>query len=349
MKALLLLLICLPLVMLAQKKYPPLQNEANILTLQTIDNKYYDVFSCYQKVTTKNDSIAKNSECSKNCYPWDDPVSGEEKVKRIINEIEKSIVAYRSENATIPSNNIDITFKIDVLSEEQKEKYNKENYIYIPFNYLKQIGVKVSGYKLYNEKQTEIKLKDPGIMCFNADPQKEENNIYLKAVYSISDNESDFNYYKLTGYINLEFEIITEYEKVLVTANDIGKEVTIGNDTIKVLALESNVFHFSYDGTKKYDFRIYINDCIAHQQWAQLRESTSVYQTVYDVFRANPGLDFDTFKSKLEKKEITWEKSTTGVRILRASECRIDSVYLYRPIPSKILKKTIQVPVNIIH
>jgi len=346
MKRILLPLILFSITACQNKSYPELINKNSEFSDADFNKEHFQEFLVYEDITTKNNALPKAKPSEKKQYPWDVLVS-KERTEATLNQIEKSITAITdgaSDYNKEPSNSIYFSSLVDnFYTEQQLYQYKKTGSITTQTSILDFIKATVKAYDLTNEKNEKIKLNGENL-GLNGAGFEEKNGKLLEGIAFQTMGMGDSKYLRLNGYVDIEVEIPVEYEKIEITKNDIGDKFNIGGQKVQILEFDANAIHYKLFGSDSKNFSIYIDNCNGNYGSVQSPES------IYDQFRNNQGLDYDSFVKKykefgLDKMENT--NDANFVSALKSDDCQLEKVFFYCPITSKLIKKTIRVPVNI--
>ncbi|WP_026976844.1 hypothetical protein [Flavobacterium tegetincola] len=344
-----IVMVLFPLIFACQgkKEYPELIDKQEARNAdEDYEKEHFQEFLVYEDVTTKDGKTAKSTKNDQTQYPWENSTSAI-RAEQTLTEIEHSIQARTdgaSEYNKTPSRSIYFTSLVsNYFTAKQLEEYKKTGGITSEKSVLNYIKAKVISYELTNEKNEKIKLSQE-VLGLNKGGIDDETGKLLEGI-GFQTLGMDAEYLRLKGFVDIDIEIPTTYEKIEITKDNIGDKFTIAGQKIEVLELDANAFHYKLFDNKSETFDIYVDKCNGNYGKIQIPES------VYRKFRNNQGLDYNSFLKKykefgLDKMEN--KKEENYITALKSDECEIERIFLYCPIASKLVKKTIRVPVNIV-
>lgn len=345
MKKLLLILSILPLIVACQnkKEYPNLIDKVSTYSDKDYGKEHFTEFQIYEEATTKNSKLPKSKIIEKKTYPWN-TTSSKERIEKTLKEIEKSIkvgsgpvLFYENTSSVIRFSTLISNF----YSQKQIAEYKKTGMITTEKSVLDYIKAEVKSYDLVNEKNQKIKLNQE-VLGLNLGGFEEKNGNLLEYL-GFETMGINGEYATLKGFIEIEIKIPTEYEKIEITQNSIGKKYTIGEQEIQILEFDANVLHYKLFDSDDSDFNDYILG-------VNNSSSVQIPESIYEKFRQNQGLDYPNFIKKykefgLEKMSNLKEKNF--ITIIQNDDLKIEKVFFYKPQNDDIIKRTIKVPVNI--
>jgi hypothetical protein len=347
MKQILITILIFPLLVSCQSKdYPELINKVAKYDNNDYEKEHFSEFAIYEEATTKNINLPKAKILANKKYPWETSAS-EKRTVELANQIKKTITATTdgaSEYNKEPSSTICFYSLVDnFFTEQQLSEYKKTGTITTQKSILDYIKATIIAYELTNEKNEKIKLKSE-VLGHVGGGFEEKNGKLLDGIGFETLVMGNSEYLRLNGYIDIEIEIPTEYEKVEITKNDIGNKFSIGEQKIQILEFDANVMHYKLFDTRDRKSSIYIDDRNGNFGEVTIPES------LYIKFRNNQGLDYNSFLKKykefgLDKIEQTMEGNY--VSVLKSDECQFEKVIFYCPVATKVVKTKIRVPVNI--
>ena len=173
---------------------------------------------------------------------------------------------------------------------------------------------------------------------------QEKNGKLLDGIGFETLGMGEAKYLKLNGYVDIEIEIPTEYEKVEITKNNIGDKITIGGQTLQIIEFDANVLHYKLFDTRDRKSNIYIDNCNGNFG------EDFIPENIYAKYRNNEGLDYNSFSKTYVLSELDKIKPAENgnyVSILKSDECQFEKVFFYCPVNSKLVKAKIKIPVNI--
>ncbi len=330
-----------------KKEYPELidKKEARHAD-EDYEKNHFQEFLIYEDVTTKDNKISKSKKIGESQYPWQNSTSTK-RAEQTLSEIEhsiKTITDGASDYSKNPSSSIYFTSLVsNYFTDKQLAEYKKLGHITSERSPLDNLKAKVKSYELTNENNQKVKLTQE-VLGLNIGGIDDETEKLLEGV-NFQTLGMDSKYLRLKGYVDIEIEIPTTYEELEITKNNIGDTFKIGGQKIEVLELDANVFHYKLFDNDTESFEIYVDKCNGNSGRVQIPES------VYNKFRNNQGLDYNSFLKKYKEfglDEIENKKEANHITAFKSDECEIEKIFLYCHVKSKLVKKTIRVPVNII-
>jgi len=346
MKQILLLFILSSVIACHNKEYPDLINKQLKYSDKDYDKKHFQDFSVYEDVTTKDDKTPKAKIVAKKQYPWEISIS-QKRAEQTMHQIEKSITAVTdgaSDYNKAPSSSIYFSSLVDnFYTKEQLSQYEKTGSITSQRSILDYIKATVKTYDLTNEKNEKVQLNQ-NELGLNIGGFEEKNEKLLERIAFSTMGIGNLEYLTLKGYVNIEIEIPVEYEKVEITNQNIGDKISIGGQKIQILEFDANVIHYKLSDNNSKKISIYIDNCNGNYGGVEIPEN------VYNKFRNNQGLDYNSFLKKYKEFDLDKIENTNQgdyVSILKSDDCQLEKVFFYCPVNSKLVKKTIRVPVNI--
>lgn len=344
-----IVMVLFPLIVACQgkKEYPELIDKKEVRhNDEDYEKQYFQEFLIYEDVTTKDSKISKSKKIEQSQYPWQNSTSTK-RAEQTLNEIEHSIVASTdgaSDSNKNPSSSIYFTSSVsNYFTEKQLAEYKKTGGITSEKSPLDNLKAKVISYELTDENSQKVKLTQE-VLGLNNGGIDDETGKLLEGI-SFQTLGMDSKYLRLKGHVDIQIELPTDYEKIEITKNNIGETFKIGGQKIEVLEFDANAFHYKLFDNDTENFEIYVDKCNGNSGRVQIPES------LYNKFRNNQGLDYNSFLKKykefgLDKMEN--KKEANYITAFKSDECEIEKIFLYCPEASRIVKKTIRVPVNII-
>lgn len=347
MKKILKTILIFPLMVSCQSKdYPELINKVAKYDNNDYEKEHFQDFAVYEDATTKNINSPIAKILANKKYPWETSAS-EKRIVELANQIKETITATTdgaSDYNKEPSNTIYFYSLVDnFFTAQQLSEYKKTGTITTQKSILDYINAKIISYELTNEKNEKIKLKSEVLGRVGGGFQV-KNGKLLDGIGFETLGMGKSEYLRLNGYVEIEIEIPTEYDKVEITKNNIGEKVTIGGQMLQILEFDANVLHYKLIDTRDRKSSIYIDNCNGNFGEVYIPES------LYIKFRNNQGLDYSSFLKKhkefgFDKIEQTMEGN--HVSVLKSDECQFEKIVFYCPITTKVVKTKIRVPVNI--
>lgn len=300
MKNILLLLI-FPLIASCQtKEYQELINKVPKYNKADYEKENILEFSVYENANTKNTNLPKAKIVANKKYPWETSES-EKRIAELANQIQKTITATTDAPSNYnkePSSTICFYSLVDnFFTTQQFTEYKKTGSITTQKSVLDYIKATITSYDLTNEKNEKIKLKS-NLLARVSGGFQEKNGKLLDGIGFETLGMGEAKYLKLNGYVDIEIEIPTEYEKVEITKNNIGDKITIGGQTLQIIEFDANVLHYKVFDTRDRKSNIYIDICNGNFGEDFIPES------IYASYRNNVGLDFNPFTKIYKLSEL---------------------------------------------
>lgn len=345
MKQFLLLLILFSITA-CQKEYSDLINKELNYSDKDFNKTHFQEFRIYEDITTKNNKLPKAATNTKKQYPWEISIS-QKRAEETLKQIEESIIAMTdgaSDYNKEPSSSIYFSSLVNnFYTRQQLSEYEKTGSITSQISILDYIKATVKNYELTNEKNEKIKLNGD-VLGLNIGGFEKKNGKLLEGIAFETLGMGKSEYLRLNGYIVIEIEIPVNYEKVEITKNNIGDQFIIGEQKVEILEFDANVIHYKLFDTNSKKFSIYIDNC--NGNYGEIESPENVYKK----FRNNQGLDYDSFVKKYKEfglDKMIYTNKGNFVSTLRSDDCQLEKIFFYTPTASKLVKKTIRVPVNI--
>lgn len=146
----------------------------------------------------------------------------------------------------------------------------------------------------------------------------------------------------ITGTVDIQVSLPTEYSVVKITKNDVGKTIDIGeNQKIKLQEFVDNKVHFEVIGNEKLRTEV---------TFSNLSANVKSYYTpkfLYQFFCLNSEMKYKEFeknyKKFLEKEETDLEKNKVYVYTLYGKP---DAVFFYHKKEETMLKKDLKLEIR---
>ena len=326
-----------------EKEYPKLSynissyresiNDTNLVI--DIDSRM--LYSAYKDVTTKDSVFTKKKDKYYKIDPWSNKISLN-KAKSILSQIESTIIAkadFHSEYNHEPFNNIRFESIIEISEKESLEfEKNRDR-----TNILDLSNVKVTliNYNLRNEKNEKISFfSNENIGKGTYGPS---NNNQIRIELNTLNNDNSQKYSSLDGFVELEIEISTKYEKIEISNIEVGNTLNIGNQKVKILEFDGNAFHFKLIDEVKPQFKILIDKYHGFG-------GVILSEEAYNIFRANQELGYNEFLKVFNKFEID-DKNINNIHVYKSKISNIKKVLFYYSKDSNKVKKLLKIPINI--
>ncbi|MFB9079995.1 hypothetical protein ACFFLS_08895 [Flavobacterium procerum] len=337
-----LLLILLFSITACKKEFPDLLNKELKYSDKDFSGAHFQDFSVYENVTTKNSKIPKAKTNTKKQYPWEIAIS-QKRAEETADQIKKSITAITdgaSDYNKEPSSSIYFYALVDnFYTKEQLSEYEKTESITTQKSILDYIKATVKSYELTNEKNEKIKLNQNGL-GLNLGGFETKNGKLLQGIAFQTMGMGNSEYLRLKGHVVIEIEIPVEYEKEEISENNIGDTFTIGGQKVQILEFDADVIHYKLFDSDAENFSIYVDN------YGKIK----IPENTYTKFRNNQGLDYDSFLKKYKEfglENMQYPDKGNFVSVLRSDDSQLEKVFFYSPKASKLVKKTIRIPVNI--
>lgn len=319
------------------KKYPALDTEVMVYTDADYDKKYFDDFSIYKKATTKSKAVAPPKE---NDIPWQKTIS-ETVANDIVNQIDKNLIVVSDEAAGFtksPSRQVIFSTQL-MFSSDVRSVYEKEEKLPLKEVIMQHLKGIILDHKLVNEKNEAIHLPNDELTISLYNSTDDGNNLSSEFFFKTS-TLGLAEYLNLVGFIDIEIEMVVTYELKMIDKNSIGSIIEFNDQKVEILEFDENVIHYKTEGDR--NFEVFLDGCNNDNS------SVGIPAVVYEKFRENQGLDYNTF---IEKRNvfgidnIDQSKNVNWVSIIKCDEYALKNVFFYHP--AKVIKKRIRVPVTI--
>lgn len=316
----------------AQTQFPALVEKSEASMEDASGKKHEGIFEYYKlSVYKQNMEKSKLNSLDKD-KPWE--LINKEKGTALFNEITKNLRFEIFPN----DDRFYLSSKLS-LSATAKEEYEKTGGIMNKKDPKSLIDLSVLSSNLIN-KNTKNKIDIQQLIPFCCNLLVKEKPIKEKLLFYASlQNTTPSN---LIGDITVHLQLPTEYEKVEVTKQDLGKTIAIpNNQKVKIIEFTENKIHFEVQNGEK------LKSKLAFDNAERNYFSANMVSDYYQFFRNNPNLEYKDFEKKYDafKKSDSSNKDSNRVYIY-SLDANLSQFYFYSPNEKTILKKDLTISVS---
>ena len=241
---LILLFISLFIYACRTKDYPALIDEVptNYTDADFEKLEFLPNYLAYKSATTKNSRLPVASKVESQNYPWDIHYA-EELANGILNEMESNFTVMTDGasdyNKTLSGTILFITL-IPLSPAESNELKAKGSITRSEKSILDEIRATVKSCDLTNEKGEKVNITQTVLGTRGGGIETKEGKDYH--IFGFETLGLNAKYLSLKGFVEIEIEIATEYEREEIDKNDVGDFVKIDGEKAKILEFDDNAF-----------------------------------------------------------------------------------------------------------
>lgn len=163
--------------------------------------------------------------------------------------------------------------------------------------------------KIFNQegKKIDVPAKNTGSGVGKSIRLEKELNSVSKIFETKTDCQDREDY---AGFVVFDYKIVDELDTQIVTKNELGKTIRIGNNAFKVESIHNNLIVcevISIDNTSTIEFKNLSSDLeneLGSDIYGYNYGITRLQKSAYEIFKSNNNIAYDEFKISYESKPI---------------------------------------------